>query len=62
MYETGTSNRLCKGWQLMSDRNGIYLKLVNEYEDQGFTYEEASWLAIKNLKHQYDYEEKDGEE
>ena len=40
----------------MSDRNGVYQKLVDEYEAQGFTYEEASKEAYENLKYQYDYE------
>ena len=41
----------------MSDRNGVYQKLVDEYEAQGFTYEEASKEACENLKYQYDYYE-----
>ena len=40
----------------MSDRNGVYQSLVDEYEEDGFTYEDASKLAILNLKYQYDYE------
>ena len=40
----------------MSDRNGVYQNLVDEYEAEGFTYEEASKLAILNLKYKYDHD------
>mgnify|MGYP003624492225 CR=1 FL=1 len=43
----------------MSDRNGVYQNLVDEYEAEGFTYEEASKLAILNLKYQYEPETED---
>tara|TARA_R110000751_G_scaffold4859_2_gene23294 strand:- start:135 stop:287 length:153 start_codon:yes stop_codon:yes gene_type:complete len=40
----------------MSDRNGVYQNLVDEYEADGFTYQEASKLAVLNLKYQYDHD------